>query len=114
MSAVHPQPKIPTVVSIPESKTYHHPVIGGEDHPERDRPRLHRTDWAVVAVDDLGLTVDAVGPDPEALADKVASWAQQEVDKWPEMGLIYMLILPNQLVDALAQQAEGAGSPADV
>lgn len=48
--------------------------------------------WQVIAYDDLGETTEASGLDPEALADKVASWAQQEADKWPHFGLIYMLV----------------------
>lgn len=48
--------------------------------------------WAVIAHDGLGETVERTGADPDALADEVASWAQQEADKWPELGLIYMLV----------------------
>jgi hypothetical protein len=48
--------------------------------------------WAVLAVDDDGMTVDALGDDFWRLADRVASWAQQEEDRWPRMGLLYMLI----------------------
>lgn len=48
--------------------------------------------WYIVAADDSGMTIEATGNDPEELANKVASWAQQEEDKWPEMGLIYMLV----------------------
>lgn len=55
--------------------------------------------WAIIAADEKGVTVECTGPDPEALADRVASWAQQEEDKWPAMGLLYMLICP-ELVDA--------------
>lgn len=50
------------------------------------------TGYAVVAADEFGATVDARGDDAEVLADKVASWAQQETDKWPDMGLVYMLV----------------------
>lgn len=58
-----------------------------------------RAEWAIIAADELGVTVERTGSNPEALADEVASWAQQEEDKWPEMGLVYMLICP-ELVDA--------------
>lgn len=55
------------------------------------------TEWAVIGCDREGVTVDKTGPDPEALADAVASWAQQEEDKWPEHGLIYMLVPLNEV-----------------
>jgi len=49
--------------------------------------------WAVIGWDaETGETVELTGCDPEALADRVASWAQQEADRWPELGLIYMLV----------------------
>lgn len=48
--------------------------------------------WLVLAADQDGVTVEATGPDPEALADHVASWAQQEADRWPGFGLVYMLV----------------------
>lgn len=35
----HPPQRFGPRVNLPESKTHHHPVIGGEDHPERDKPR---------------------------------------------------------------------------
>jgi hypothetical protein len=47
--------------------------------------------WAILGCDD-GVTVETTGEDPEALADRVASWAQQEADRWPDMGLLYMLV----------------------
>lgn len=52
--------------------------------------------WAVIAVDDDGITVERTGDDPAWLADDVASWAQQETDRWPEHGLIYMLVSPEE------------------
>lgn len=55
--------------------------------------------WAVLAVDGDGVTVELKGSDPEALADQVASWAQQEADRWPEMGLLYMIATPDQLAE---------------
>lgn len=70
-------------------------------------------EWAVIACDDLGVTVDKLGPDPETLADTVASWAQQEEDKWPDHGLIYMLIDPDQLPGARALEEATAGRPTD-
>lgn len=71
------------------------------------------SEWAVIACDDLGVTIEKLGRDPEALADTVASWAQQEEDKWPEHGLIYMLIAPDQVLDARALETATAGKPAD-
>ena len=73
----------------------------------------YREEWAVIACDDLGVTVEKLGRDPKALADSVASWAQQEEDKWPEAGLVYMLIPPDQIADARALEAENAGEPTD-
>lgn len=70
-----------------------------------------RDEWAVIGCDDLGVTVERLGRDPEALADSVASWAQQEEDRWPEQGLLYMLIPPDQVADARALEAENAGDP---
>lgn len=67
--------------------------------------------WAVIGCDGLGVTVEKLGADPEALADSVASWAQQEADKWPELGLIYMLIAPDHVSDARALEEATAGPP---
>lgn len=53
--------------------------------------------WAVIGCDAGGVTVEKTGPDPEVLCDAVASWAQQEEDRWPDMGLVYMLIDPEEL-----------------
>lgn len=50
--------------------------------------------WTVIAHDEFGVTVEASDQDAEALANKIASWAQQEENRWPEFGLIYMLIEP--------------------
>lgn len=48
--------------------------------------------WAVVAYDDE-VTIEALGYDPERLADRWAPAAQQEFDEWPELPpLIYMLV----------------------
>lgn len=72
-----------------------------------DHGRLVTTPlWAVVGCDHRGLTFETTGPDPDVLADTVASWAQQEEDKWPEMGLIYMLISPEELPAAAAWEEE--------
>lgn len=67
--------------------------------------------WAIIGCDDKGVTVEKTGEDPEALADAVASWAQQEEDKWPELGLIYMLIGPEQVPAARALEAEKERCP---
>lgn len=53
--------------------------------------------WAIVAADPGGVTVDATGLDPWVLADLAAPWAQQEADRWPEMGLVYMLVCRGDL-----------------
>lgn len=60
------------------------------------------SEWAVIGCDHTGVTVERTGEDPEALADSVASWAQQEEDKWPELGLIYMLVAPEDVPLAVA------------
>lgn len=65
------------------------------------------TEWAIIGADDGGVTVELTG-DRDALIDHAASWAQQEADLWPEMGLIYMLITPEELPAARA--LEGAAS----
>lgn len=55
---------------------------------------LGRRTWVVIGADDYGVTVEVSGDNPEALVNRVASWAQQEEDRWPEHGLVYMLIEP--------------------
>lgn len=64
--------------------------------------------WAVIGCDDLGVTVEKTGPDPEVLADAVASWAQMEEDKWPQLGLLYMLISPDEVPLAREEEADSA------
>lgn len=67
--------------------------------------------WAVIGADDDGLTIERTG-DAEEIADWIAAAAQQEGDRWPEFGLVYMLIPPDQLPEARA--LEGANrKPAD-
>lgn len=62
------------------------------------------SEWAIIGCDGRGVTIEKTGPDPEALCDTVASWAQQEEDKWPEFGLLYMLVSPEEL--PLARELE--------
>jgi hypothetical protein len=61
--------------------------------------------YAVLAVDHFGITVDGRGDDGEALADRFAAAAQQELDKWPNMGLIYMLVTGGAAEDAVVTEA---------
>lgn len=56
--------------------------------------------WAVIGWDaETGVTIERTGNNPEALADHCASWAQQEADRWPEMGLLYMIVRRDELPD---------------
>lgn len=48
--------------------------------------------WVVLGCDSKGVTEEARGPDPDALANAWAAAAQQEADRWPELGLVYMLV----------------------
>lgn len=75
---------------------------------EKEMNYLKTPMWAVAGCDDRGVTVERTGADPETLADSVASWAQQEEDKWPDMGLLYMLIPPEQVPAARALEEETA------
>lgn len=65
------------------------------------------SDWAIIGCDKFGVTVEATGQ-PDVIADRVASWAQQEDDRWPEMGLIYMLISPEEIPAARELEASTA------
>jgi hypothetical protein len=62
------------------------------------------SDWAIIGCDQYGVTVEATGQ-PDVIADMVASWAQQENDKWPDMGLVYMLISPEEIPAARELEA---------
>jgi hypothetical protein len=58
------------------------------------------TRWWVIAADADGVTVEKVGSNPWTLADEVASWAQQEEDRWPEHGLVYMVVRATDAIEA--------------
>jgi hypothetical protein len=47
--------------------------------------------WQVLGCDDGGVTEEWEGPTAN-FPDWIGRAAQQEQDKWPEMGLIYMLV----------------------
>src|ERR1700741_509854 len=82
--------------------------------PRHPKPTsLPALSYAVIAADDSGVPVERTGTDPAALADEVASWAQQEEDKWPDMGLVYMLITPDELPLARTLEEEGGNDIPD-
>lgn len=80
---------------IQNVRLVHYPEPGGRGAGE----------WAVIGCDHLGVTVEKTGADPEVLADALAPWAQQEADKWPDKGLVYMLIEPELVEAARALEA---------
>lgn len=66
----------------------------------------HAATWVIVGADDSGISIEWSGEDPEKMPDWMGAAAQQEEDRWPEMGLIYMLVEPTEAPLALAMAGE--------
>lgn len=57
--------------------------------------------WAVIGADAGGVTIEWMG-DPDDMPAWIALAADQERDRWSEMGLVYMLVTADEAVEVEA------------